>query len=137
MSFYTDLRDDTVIPLIIEFGQDIKVTRYTDTSVWVKTYKPLIGGYVWINQDTSEESVTAPEPTKNEYTGKVVVTNYEDKLIDNTFIKRGDKRLLTITIPSPQTGDIFTVNGINYNYVSHDTVSPASEDVLYKIQVRV
>lgn len=135
--FYTDLRDEDVIPLIAELGQTVTLERTADTSVWERRYDASTGGYYWYNTSTGATTTTDPSGTVVTYSGKGVVVDYKDDVIDNTLIKVGDKRLLTITLPSPLIGDKITVNSVTYNYVSHNTVSPGATDVLYKIQLRV
>ena len=137
MSFYTDIRDDDVIPMIQEFGQTITMERTANTTNWEKRYNASTGAFYWYNTSTAETSAVAPTGAVTEYSGYGVVVNYEDSVIDDTLIKRGDKKILTIELPSPLIGDKYTIGSTVYSYVDHITVSPANTDVLYKIQVRI
>ena len=135
--FYTNVRDDTVIPLIREFGQTVTRTRDGSAGTIVKEFIPVEGRYQY--RDTASGTITHTPPASSisTATGNAVVTEFEDRLIDESLVKQGDKLLITIDLGLPQTGDIYTVQGIDYNYVTHETISPGGTDVLYKIQIRV
>lgn len=135
--FYINLRDETVIPLIIEFGQTITLTRNGDGGDWVKEFVPDEGRYQWRNTSTSAIVYEPPAPAETTINGIGVITNFEDATIDETLVKRGDKLLLTIDLGEPQINDKFQVGGVTYNYINHETVSPGGTDVLYKIQLRL
>ena len=135
--FYEGLRDDTVIPLISQFGQTITRVRVQDTSTWVKEYVPSEGRYRWRNTESGAVQYTEPTGTSTTTTGQGVITSFEDSLIDGTLIQRGDKLLLSQNIGAPAANDVYTVSGVSYNYIRHETVSPGGVDVLYKIQLRI
>ena len=135
--FYTGIRDDTVIPLISQFGQSITRTRTSDTTAWVKEYVPSEGRYRWRNTESGAIQYTAPTATTTTITGQGVITSFEDEQIDETLIKRGDKLLITYNLGPPLINDLFTVGTISYKYINHETVSPGTTPVLYKIQLRI
>ena len=134
--FYTNLRDDTVDPLIERFGQSVTLTRSSDAGDWVKEYLPNEGRYRWRNTQDDTTQYTAPEDTTTTITGFGVITDFEDSLIDETLIKRGDKLLLSIDLGVPRINDKITVGTTVYNYVNHETVSPGGTAVLFRIQLR-
>lgn len=135
--FYIQIRDDTVIPLIQEFGQTITRTRIVDAGTFTREFFPDEGRYGYRDSATNTVVYEAPAATISTMTGEGVITDFRDELVDDSHILQGDKLLLTINLGTPQVGDIFTVQGVDYNYVNHETVSPGGTDVLYRIQLRV
>lgn len=135
--FYNNLKDDTVTPLIKEYGQAVTLTRNGDGGDWVKEYLPAEGRYQWRNTEDDTTQYDPPDDAETTITGVGVVTNFEEAVIDETLIKRGDKLLLTIDLGEPQINDKFTINSVTYDYINHETISPGGVDVLYKIQLRV
>ncbi len=134
--FYTDLRDNTVQPLIEEFGQDVTRIRKTSTDTWEKKYNHVTFTNYWENTDTHEIVYEEPAETVETTIKAGVFTDYKQEQIDDTLIQRGDKQLLTIEFDKPLLGDTYN-DGVNvYNYIDHETISPSTTVVLYKIQLR-
>ena len=134
---YASIRDNKVIPNIIRFGQQLTITRNENTTLWVKSYDPVLMKYKWTNTDTSAVVYIAPPATIITYTGVGVLTEYEQEEIDGTNIKREDKKILTIDVPEPIFGDVVTIGGTKYQVIYTQKISPGGVDVLYKVQVRV
>lgn len=135
--FYTELRDDVAIPLISQYGQTITRTRIADTSTWVKEYVPEEGRFRWRNTSSGAIQYTAPTGTTTTTSGNGIVTQFEDSQIDETLVLRGDKLLITQNLGPPEITDTFTISGVVYSYINHETISPGGVDVIYKIQIRV
>jgi len=134
---YAALRDDTVFPLIQHYGTPLTLSRIEDTAIFVKSYDPVQMVMIWTNQNTGEVVYTEPESVVKTYQGETIITRYRNEEIDGTTIKRGDRRLLAIGIPEPKSGDILTVNGVEYSYIFSDPIAPGGVAVAYRIQVRV
>ena len=137
MAFYEDLRDNTVIPLIEQFGQSVTLTRTQDASDWVKEFVPAEGRFRWRNTVTNDTQYDAPTAVQVTVTGNGVITIFQSEAIDESNILSTDRLLLTYDLGVPLLGDIITVGGVDYNYINHNTVSPGGIDVLYRIQLRV
>lgn len=65
-----------------------------------------------------------------------VVFDYEQKYIDGTLIKQGDKLAYLDPSFAPAQGDEFTWQGVTYQVVSYKATSPAGVPVLYEAQLR-
>ena len=122
----------TAINLIYRFGASME-HAYPD-STYSKVYSPANGGYVYSNGVTTSNT----QPTTTETAEGVIVDFNEDERKDSS-IKVGDKKLLTVEITAPQSGDTFTIGTTEYSYINHETIQPASttEPLLYKVQLRV
>ena len=134
---YASVRDQVSLRLIQEFGMAATVTRIIDETEYVKGYDSVEGRTTWTKVSDGSITYTQPVATTGTYTGTVARLKYDTEQIDGTNIKKGDMKLLTITLPEPQNGDLYEVDGVTYKYVDHENVSPGGVDVLYKIQVRV
>lgn len=129
---YTGLYN-TAVRLINAFGAEFTLSRL-DTS-YVQTYDPALSKNVWVNAS----GVVSEDPVYTTSVADGVVADFSEEERYDTSIKRGDKKLLTVTIDAPQAQDIYTIGDKNYSYVNHETVQPASTSapLLYKIQIRV
>ena len=134
---YVSVRDQVSVKLIQEFGMPATVTRIIDEAEYVKGYDSVEGRTTWTKVSDNSVTYTQPTATTGTYTGIVGRLKYDTEQIDGTNIRKGDMKLLTITLPEPQNGDLYEVDGVTYKYVDHENVSPGGVDVLYKIQVRV
>lgn len=128
---YTNIYN-TAVALISRFGAEY-VHRMVDTS-FTKTYDPTSGSNVWTNGTTS---YTEPQYTEELSDGVIVDFTEEERR--DTSIKVGDKKLLSVEITTPQSQDIFIIGGVEYSYINHTTIQPAStsDPLLYKVQLRV
>jgi D-alanyl-D-alanine carboxypeptidase len=122
----------TASSLITKFG-DSFTQKQIDTS-YTESYNPVTGSMEWTNG-----SETLTEAPYTSVTADGVVTGYTSEERYNTTIEVGDKKLLTVTANAPKSGDIYTVGSVDYSYVDHETIQPASsvDPLLYKIQIRV
>lgn len=134
---YDSLRDETVIPLILNYGLPITLTKRGSTATYEKRYDPATKSFIWVDVETDEVFTQEPAETVVAYQGLAVRTKYRDEAIDGTLVKRGDVRLLAVNIPLPQLGDTIQVGDTVYNVVQTDPVAPGPTVVLYKVQVRV
>lgn len=108
----------TVQGLLNKFGTTQTVVKTTNG-----TYDPVAG--------TFSTSSTTTE------TADGVLVGIGDDFLDNSLVKRSDSKLLILDISEPQVGDIYTVNGKDYKYITHDTVNPAGTLCLFKIVLRI
>lgn len=65
---------------------------------------------------------------------KGVMIAYKNNEIDGTLIKATDKKILTYDEVS--VGDKIKDEEVHYNVVNVDTIAPANDKLLYKVQVR-
>jgi hypothetical protein len=90
-------------------------------------------------------------PATNEYespeiscNGIALITSYEDRLIDGTVIRIGDRLVKAIFDGEPKTGtsklDIYNSAGIKtetYNIIKSETVNPNGDKIImYNLQCR-
>lgn len=118
MTFYSDMAA-TAVELLTEFGQGI-----TFGSVTTGAYDPTTG--------------TVTNTTTN-YTGKGAAFDYEQKDIDGTNIRQGDRRVYIAPDLGvvPKTGDTVTLaDGTVLNVVASRPLSPAGTMVLHECQCR-
>jgi hypothetical protein len=135
---YNRIVVNTVIPQIADKGKDVILIReFSVDGVWSKKYDPITYEPYWENSETGEISYTEPTGYTEIYTGKALMTNFEEEDFRDTSIQRGDVKLLSIELPAPRQGDVYTVNDIRYVYVNHEKLAPGDTTVLYKIQVRI
>lgn len=117
--FYNNIKENTALPLIKEFGKTISLYKKTSNS----NFDPVTGSY--------------PDATYTlDSSGYCVQTELKIKDLQNTLIKQTDKRLLAIDINEPISGDRVIVDSIEYNVIWVDEVKPGSINILYKIYVR-
>ena len=133
---YGNIRDTVALPLIKEFGQPIVVYRTEDTVTYTRVYNPVTMKYYWVD-DIGTQYDTEPTETQVEYEGFGIVKTYDTEAVDGTLIRADDILLISTGIPQPQMGDIFLVNGKEYQFVNNQTVAPGGVDIVYKTQVRV
>jgi hypothetical protein len=134
---YDAIVSNVVIPQLQDKGVDAVLTReFGVDGEWEKKFDPVTFEQYWENSD-GDISSTEPSGLVEVYAGKVLVTDFTDEERTDSSIKVGDKKLLTIELPAPIQGDVITIRGVDYSYINHSTVAPASTDVLYKIQVRI
>lgn len=128
---YTNVYN-TAVNLIYRFGA--LYTRYTKDTSYIETFSPAIGGMVWTN---GTETVDTQPYTEEQAEG--VITDFTEDERRDTSIKVGDKKLLTVEITTPQSGDVFEIGTTKYSYINHETIQPAStfQPLLYKVQLRV
>lgn len=135
MAFYEDMRDDVAVPLITEFGQPLILYRTEDTVTYTRNYDPVTMSYYWEDGEGTRFD-TEPTETQVEYSGYCITSTFSAEQIDGTNIKSDDLLLMSIGIPRPQLGDILRVDGVDYQYVRNNPVSPGGVDILQKTQVR-
>ena len=117
MSFYADMAA-TSQELLIEFGQDVTLTRKS-----AGTYDPA----------TATSIIT--ETTQ---TGKAALFPRGIKDIDGTLIKQGDYKMLLspMNITTPIVGDTVTANSIIYKITMIKENAPANIPVLIECNIR-
>ena len=78
-------------------------------------------------------------PTVADYAASGVVAEYEDKDIDGTLVKAGD-RLIILSAEglaiTPTPADKVIVGGVVYSIVRDKPTNPAGVAVVYELQVR-
>jgi len=101
--------------LISKFGRDVTLKHVTE------------GSYDFSTGGVSGDSVTSE-------TVKAVFTNYNDGQIDGSIVQRGDRLVLVSNdvTSEPKTNDI--IGG--FKIVGVETIQPANDVLLYKLQVR-
>jgi len=134
---YARLRDEVAQPLIENYGTALLLHRIEDTTEYVKHYDPVTMTYYWEEVSTGDRIDTEPLPVQQTYTGSCVIQRYRTDQIDGVIVQADDLRLVAAGIPKPQEGDVYTVAGVDYQFVRVDAVSPGAVDLIYKIQVRV
>lgn len=65
-----------------------------------------------------------------------LVKPFPDSWIDGTRIQAGDRQLVLTSAVAPSPDDTVTIGGENWTIVRIETVKPASEVVVYFVQVR-
>lgn len=124
MGFYERLRDSKAGPMFRKYGMSVTLRRTTQGA-----YNPSTGGM--------------GAGTAVDYTCLVVVTEYNDFVVDGTLVKRGDKRLLVAAKGldiTPSVGDVFLLNDGQWKVPDSTgavkTLAPAGVAIMYEVQIR-
>lgn len=119
MSFDYSSMGVTADELITEFGAPATLTRPADPA-----YNPATGKTV--QASPLVQATTA------------VVIDYEQKYVDGTLIRAGDKQcfLTPKGIVPPRQGDVLAWQGVNYKVIGVTPIAPAGVNVLYELQLR-
>ena len=114
---YAGLKEE-VDAILAEFGQDCIIHRATAPVVDPVSGEVTPGG----SQDIPVIGV---------------ITDYADKLIDGTNIKRGDRLVYIRAVTEPKQGDVFILaSGQQWAMVDFDAVDPAGLALVYALQLR-
>lgn len=119
MGFYEDLRDDTVGPLLAEYGQ-FAVLNYSEEPTSTSS-GPVANGEVML------------------VSGSCLFEEYNDRDIDGTVIQRGDRRMLLALDDKtivPTTAHTITAGGQEYSIQNVGTLAPGGIAIMYTLQVR-
>ena len=117
MTFYSNLAATTA-RLLTAYGASATLTRVRPGS-----YDPDTG------------AVAAG--TTATYTGSAAVFDYEQRDIDGTTIKHGDRKMYLQAIAiTPQTGDLVSFGGSVFTVLASRPTNPAGTVVLHELQVR-
>jgi len=106
----------TATRLLERFGAAATLKRQSGTA-----YDPATG--------TSTQTYTS-------YATTAAVFDYAQKYIDGTLVKQGDQLAYCAPAVTPEQGDRFTWNGVDYSVIAVKAVSPAGVPVLYEVQIR-
>lgn len=126
MGFYEEIRQDTVLPALQEFGAPMSVTIQTPGTI-----------------DEVLGSVGAA--TEISYPGQGLLINYSVKEIDGQVVQRGDKKVLfmfddpTVTVLEGTNMPITAFLGEStdlYTIQNVDSLAPGGVAVMYTLQVR-
>lgn len=119
MTFYAEMAD-VAVEMLAEFGQSVVLGSVTGTGA----YDPETG--------TVGNTVT-------NHSGMGVALDYEQKDIDGTVVKQGDRRIYIAPDLGavPKTGDTLTLaDGAVLAVVNSKPLSPAGTLVLHEVQAR-
>lgn len=124
MGFYERLRDSKAGPMFQKYGMSVTLRRTTQGA-----YNPSTGA---MSAGTSAD-----------YTCLVVITEYNQFVVDGTLIKRGDKRLLVAAKGLdvvPSVSDVFLLSDGQWKVPDSGgavkTLAPAGIAIMYEVQVR-
>ncbi len=95
--------------------------EYTFTRVAQGAYDPATG--------------ESPETTTT-YTSNTVWLNFSRAEIDGTNVQTGDAAPLIDNSTEPKQGDTFIRKGQTWRIIDFETIEPANDVVLYRLQVR-
>lgn len=86
--------------------------------------------------DPATATVTAP--TVVDTPCSAVVIDYDQKMIDGTLIRVGDKRVYmsAVGVGVPFAGDLFVWQSVTYSVMSVKLLAPSGVNVFYELQVR-
>ena len=109
----------TATRLLTRFGGPLQLVRV------------LPGAY-----DPATDTLSGGSETSHTVTGAKF--DYEQDDIDGTVIRKGDQRayIAPTAAVTPQTGDVLTIDGEQWNVVASRPLKPASVIVLHDVQVR-
>ena len=77
-------------------------------------------------------------PNSSGSTVTVAVIDYDQKFIDGTLIRQGDKEgyMSALGVSVPLAGDVLTWAGVYCSVIACKSLSPSGLDVLYTLQLR-
>lgn len=97
------------------------------------------GGGAQIRRSTRAGPDYDPIVTSTDYPCRLVVLDYEEKQIDGTRIKVGDKMVYMSTAGltiEPTESDALVIGGVTHEIVVVKPLSPAGVVVFYEVQAR-
>jgi hypothetical protein len=134
---YTALRDNLVLVKIEEYGKAVSLRRAGTTTGWTKSYESTTGRYKWTEVADPTHSVYAdPASVPYDVAGHAIETRYENKEIDGTTIKAGDRRFKTADLPTPTTSDKLVVGSQVLTVINVRTYAPGEVTLLWELQCR-
>ena len=88
---------------------------------------------------TYDPTTGATAETAESQTVRMVVFDFEQRFIDGSLIRAGDKQALVsaVGITAPKAGDSLTCGGVVYQVIASKPLAPALLAVLYELQIRV
>ncbi len=138
MSFYTDLVNNTVIPMMKEFGVTVTLLRSGSTETWVKTFDAVNSRDYWKNTSTGEEVYEEPIDIPSEYFPVVLESSFTKSEMSKDMILRGDKKYyISPEIVRPQNGDVLEIDDVKYRIYYVNIIKPASVTMLYEVYAKV
>lgn len=114
MSFYSDMAA-TAKELITEYGFDVTL-RFNNG-----TYNPITGAKTTSNTDT---------------TSKGIFTKISQTLRDDFSVMNGDRVCVLISDVEPTKNASLLIDNVAYKIIDIKTVKPATEAIVYFVQVR-
>ena len=117
MTFYTNLRDKTALPLLKKYGQLMTVTRNI---------------YGDIDAGTGTRAITSTTT----FTAYGAVFDYNKNYVDNSNILMNDKRALIEGTTLPMVNDIVTTTDGDFAVINVNKLAPSGETVIYELQLR-
>lgn len=121
MGFYEDLREDTVLPLLREYGQQMTLKA------------PITGAIDAVNGEHAGINMA------QRFTGYGVEESYSIREQDGTNIQRGDKKITFAPDDAamiPKTTHTLSVGNVAYTIINVEPLSPGGVAVLYRLQAR-
>lgn len=105
--------------LLASYGQGMVLTRITKGAHDPGTGTPTAG-------------------VTQTWTGSGVELEFDNRTIDGTLIKAGDKRILLSApnVAQPKSGDTLTFGGETWRVQDAKIIKPGTTSVLYDVQVR-
>ncbi len=116
MTFSTTMTA-TALRLLTTYGEAASVSRAV-----ISYLNPLTG--------------IATESTPTGYTGVGHPSTYPEEFIDNTTVFKTDIKFLFSSTTRPESGDVFTIDGVGYTAVSVEKSRAQGSDVYYTVQLR-
>lgn len=114
---YTSL-SQTVRNMLTNLGQTVTLTKLSGG-----TFDGVLGAFT--GQSTTD------------YLVKAVISEYNDKLIDGSMIKVGDKKATLESTTEPAIDDVISVGGIDHKVINVKSYNPSGTVIAYEVQIRV
>jgi hypothetical protein len=115
-AFYNKMAT-TARDLLLKFGSVVTVTRTTGESI-----NPVTG--------------VVSAGTTVTFSPKGILQNYNDKLVDNTRILSGDRRMVLDDTVAPLMSDQITIESELWTIVGIEDKTPAAVPLVYICQLR-
>ena len=82
---------------------------------------------------------TVTVPTVVDTVCSAVVIDYDQKMIDGTLIRNGDKRVYmsVVGVALPLAADLFVWQGVTYSVMAVKPLAPSGVNVFYELQARI
>lgn len=112
---------------------------YTNTAATATRLLERFGAAATLKRQTAgayDPSTGTSAVTTTSLSTTAAVFDYDQKYIDGTLIKQGDKRALIAPAYAPVQGDIFAWASKDWTIVAVEAIAPASTAVLYDCTIR-
>jgi hypothetical protein len=120
-----------------DYGKPVSLRRPATSSLYTKSWDAASGRYKWtLIAEPHTVTFTDPASVPVDVAGHAVEKAYKQEEIDGTTVLAGDRRFMTIDLPTPTTVDQLVVGSSVLTIVSVPKIEPGTVTLCYFLQCR-